>query len=222
MARVLAFPERGFVLLFLPKTASTTLERALAPYASQTVRTAPGVKHVGVRGFERRIAPQLAAMGHGRDSYEVVTMFREPLAWLESWWRYRARTELAARRPERSTTEISFEDYALSYVAHDGRLPIPKGRPGRFITVDGIIGVDRIFAVERPEVWQTWFSDRLGRDLDFGRLNASTAPVHGELSDETEAALRAYLSPEYDVWHRLVPTGELSGIRGTPLVVPDK
>jgi len=219
---VLAFPDHGFVLLLLPKTASTTLERTLTPHASKVLRTAPGVKHVQAAGFERKMVPRLAAMGHPRDSYEVVTMFREPVEWLESWWRYRARVALDRRKPQRSTAGISFDDFARSYVACDRRLPTPKGRPGRFITVDGAVAVDRVFAVDRPDCWQGWFSDRLGRDLGFERLNVSNTATRGELSPATRTALREYFAPEYEIWDRLTATGQASGVRGLPLVVPPR
>jgi hypothetical protein len=218
----MGFLDHGFVLLLLPKAASTTLALTLAPHASLDLRATPSMKHVGARAFERRMAARLEGMGHPRAGYEVVSMFREPVAWLESWWRYRAREALDARRPERSTAQVAFDVYARAYVAGDRAMPIPRGRPGRFVTVDGVIGVDRIFAVERPDVWQSWFSERLGRDLDFKRANMSTAPVSDELSSETRAALREYFAPEYDLWERLGSTGQLSGVRGIPLEVPER
>ena len=80
-----------------------------------------------------------------------------------------------------------------------------------------MVAVDRIFSVERPDVWSAWFSERVGTPLEFERRNASTGDVRGELGDETTAALRRHFTPEYDVWHRLVDTGEWSGARGTRL-----
>lgn len=212
----MTFPGHGFVLLALPKTASTTLERALAPYASLVISSPPARKHLPARGFEREFVPALAARGHPRDSYEVVTMFRDPVAWLESWWRYRARE---GARPGNSTAGMPFEDFARSYVAGDGSAPTPKGRPSRFISVDGAVGVDRVFSLERPDVWGPWFSERVGRSLDFGRRNVSTA-APGELSEDTRAALTRHFAPEYDVWRRVETTGQWAGARGTRLGDP--
>ena len=209
----MTFPSHGFVLLALPKTASTTLERTLAPYASLVISSPPARKHLPARGFEREFVPALAARGHPRDSYEVVTMFRDPIEWLESWWRYRARE---GARPGNSTAGMPFEDFACSYVLGDASAPTPKGRPSRFLSVGGVVGVDRVFSVDRPDVWGPWFADRIGRPLDFGRRNVSTA-VRGELTEETRRALTAHFEPEYDVWHRLDGTGQWAGARGTRL-----
>ena len=205
-------PGLDFVLLALPKTASTSLERTLSPYASEVFGSPPARKHVPARGFLLTMAPGLAERGHPRESYEIVTMFREPISWLESWWRYRARD--ASRQ---STAEMSFEEFARSYLARDDAAPTPSGRPARFINARGVVAVDRIFSVERPEVWSTWLSERVGAALEFERRNASADDVRGDLDHETAAALRRHFAPEYDVWRRLADTGEWSGARGTKL-----
>jgi hypothetical protein len=213
--RVMTFlsrgPGRDFVLLALPKTASTTLERTLAPYATESISSPPGQKHLPARGFVHTKAHALAEAGHPRESYELVTMFREPIAWLESWWRYRARED-----SRRSTADMSFEDFALHYLAGDDDAPIPKGRPARFIHAQGAVAVDRVFSVDRPDVWEAWFSERVGVPLQFERRNTSGAE-RGELTFATREALAAHLAPEYDVWRRLDGTGEWSGARGTRL-----
>lgn len=210
-------PGRDFVLLAMPKTASTSLERALAPYATEVVGSPPGQKHLPARGFVHTRAPRLAAQGHPRESYELVTMFREPIAWLESWWRYRARED-----SRQSTADMTFEEFALRFLAGDGDAPVPKGRPARFIHAQGAIAVDRIFSVEHPEVWSAWFSERVGVPLEFERRNASepSEAERGALAFATREALAAHFAPEYEVWRRLEATGEWAGARGTRLENP--
>jgi hypothetical protein len=205
---------RDFVLLALPKTASTSLERTLSPYATEVVTAPPGQKHLPARGFVHTKAHDLAAQGHPRESYELVTMFREPIAWLESWWRYRARED-----SRQSTADLTFDEFARLYLAGDGDAPVPKGRPARFVHAQGAVAVDRVLSVERPDVWAAWFSERLGVPLEFERRNASTAE-RGDLREETRAALVAHFAPEYDVWRRLEATGQWSGARGTVLTDP--
>ena len=216
--RVMTFlelgPGRDFVLLALPKTASTTLERTLAPYATEVVSAPPARKHLPARGFVHTRAAALAEQGHPRESYELVTMFREPIAWLESWWRYRARDD-----SRQSTADMSFEQFALHYLAGDDDAPIPRGRPAKFLHAQGGVAVDRVFSVERPDVWSAWFSLRIGAPLEFERRNASGA-ARGELSFATREALATHFAPEYDVWRRLEPTGEWADARGTRLESP--
>ncbi len=202
---------QDFVLLALPKTASTSLERTLSPYATEVVSSPPARKHLPARGFVHTVAHELEAQGHPRGSYELVTMFREPIGWLESWWRYRARGD-----SRQSTAEMSFERFAEAYLVGDDAAPTPKGRPAKFIHAEGGVAVDRVFSVERPDVWSAWFSSRVGVPLAFERRNSSDAE-RGELSSVMRAALEAHFAPEYDVWRRLAETGEWSGARGTRL-----
>ena len=215
----MAFPAHGFVLLAMPKCASTSIESALAPYASLVIDRPPSRKHLGCSGFSKRIAPGLAAAGHPRESYELVTMFRDPIAWLESWWRYRGRLDDGS---DNSTHDLTFERFARKYVDGDPTAPTPRGRPGQFLTVDGTVEVDRVFAIERPEAWLSWFSDRLGTEVSVERRNASEERAAPELSDSVRAELVDYFAPEYAVHARLQETGEWSGARGTPLAVPTR
>ena len=212
----MAFPEHDFVLLAMPKCASTSIESALAPYASIVIDRPPSRKHLGCAGFAKRVAPGLAAEGHPRESYELVTLFREPVAWLESWWRYRFRLDGGR---DNSTQDLTFEDYARMYVDGDPTAPTPRGRPGRFLTVDGVVEVDRVFAVERTDAWAAWFSSQLDTELSFERRNVSQQ-VRPALSEATRGELEDYFAPEYAVRSRLSETGEWSGARGTPLEVP--
>jgi hypothetical protein len=215
IGRVMTFLGRGpghdFVLLALPKTASTSLERTLSPYATEVVSSPPGRKHLPARGFVHTKAHELAEQGHPRESYELVTMFREPIAWLESWWGYRARDD--ARQ---STADMTFDDFARHYLAGDDDAPVPNGRPAKFIHAQGAVAVDRVFTVERPDVWSAWFSERVGAPHEFERRNASSA-VRGQLDPATRRALQEHFAPEYDVWRRLADTGEWAGARGTRL-----
>ena len=216
---MMAFPAHGFVLLAMPKCASTSIESALAPYASIVIDKPPSRKHLGCSGFAKRIAPGLAADGHPRESYQLVTMFRDPIAWLESWWRYRARLDDGS---DNSTHDLTFERFARLYVDGDPTAPTPRGRPGQFVTLDGVVEVDRVFAVERPEVWEAWFGARLGTDVSVERRNVSTDRVAPALSEEMRAELVDYFGPEYAVQARLRASGEWSGARGTPLDVPTR
>lgn len=216
---MMAFPAHRFVLLAMPKCASTSIESALAPYASLVIDRPPSRKHLGCSGFAKRVAPVLAADGHPRESYELVTMFRDPIAWLESWWRYRARLDDGS---DNSTHDLTFERFARQYVDGDPSAPTPRGRPAQFLTVDGVVEVDRVFAVERPEAWVRWFSDRLGTEVSVERRNVSDARAAPELSDPMRADLVDYFAPEYAVQSRLLETGEWSGARGTPLAVPGR
>ncbi len=214
---MMAFPAQGFVLLAMAKCASTTIEAALAPHAAFVIDRPPSRKHLGCTGFHKRIEPGLEADGYPRESYELVSLFRDPISWLGSWWRYRARLDAHTTN---STRQLSFEAYARAYIDGDPTAPTPRGRPGQFLTIGGVIEVDRLFAVERPETWTAWFRAQLGQEMEFEARNVSQVPVTPELSASARAELLDYFAPEYAVAERLAASGEWAGARGTPLDVP--
>lgn len=219
---MLACPRSGFVMLSMPKTASTALVRAVRPYADIALSGTPKLKHVPCGPFHKRIAPLLDWAGYPRDSYELVSLFREPVAWLESWWRYRSRPRLRAADPERFAGEQTFEEYALDYLRGG---PGSRGRPARFVSMGSgrEVGVDRLLQYERPEVWQGWLSEKVGEELEFEQHKAihKKARQDPALTPGTRAALEEHFAPEYDIYRHLLegdgqwapPKGYVAGSR---------
>ncbi|MEF9604569.1 gamma-glutamyl kinase, partial [Paracoccus sp. PXZ] len=89
---MLIFLQPRIVLLSVPKTGTTALEQALAPRAEIAFRSRPEIKHLNLRQYLHRIRPLLAPLGE--PDFETVAVIREPLDWLRSWYRFRARDEL--------------------------------------------------------------------------------------------------------------------------------
>lgn len=193
----------------MPKCGSTSLEAALAPY-EEAVPGGPFAKHFNVRKFRRFVQPGLAGLGFDRADYELVSLFREPIEWLASWWRYRQRPFLAKKRPERFTGETTFEEYADRFLARDFDVIQFRGHPAHFVSVGSSpeIGVDRLFALDRPDAWLPWFSERVGAPLEIQTLNVSRSRSAPKLSASMRARLEDFFAAEYDILDRLAPTGE--------------
>src|SRR6478735_1410055 len=87
------------VILSQPKTGTTALDSALASRASLAVSGPPEMKHSGYRKFMRFVAPWIQAQtGLARKDYEIVSVMREPVDWLGSWYRYRTRERLVKKQ----------------------------------------------------------------------------------------------------------------------------
>ena len=207
------------MLLSMTKAASTSLVSALAPRATIVFQRTPALKHMSAGGFKRNVEPILERVGHPRDSYEVVCLFREPVAWLDSWYRYRSRAGLRRRGDDAYTGDLSFEEFAERYMARDVGGPIVRGRPARFISTGPqfTVEVDRVFALEQPDVWSAWIRGRVGDDLRIEQRNRSSVRSDPDLSPSLRRRLEEHFSWEYDVYERLRATGEWSGARGTVL-----
>ncbi|KQP64786.1 MULTISPECIES: hypothetical protein [Nocardioides] len=214
---MIALPGHGFVMLSMPKCASTTLVTSLMGRAEVMMRINPRLKHMNARTFTNRMAPVLQTGGYQRDDYELVSLFREPVAWLESWWRYRQRPALQDddnSRAANSTADVSFDAFVGAYL--DGAPGALKGRQARFIALsaDLDIAVDRLFALERPDVWEGWIAEKIGEPLEVTMKNWSTSTSRPDLSRALRRRLEDHLRPELEIYEHLRAEGQWAPPRG--------
>lgn len=209
---MLALPVHGFVLLSLTKCGSTSLEdvRALRNRARVALRHEAPLKHATYAQFEQYVEPLLAIGGWAREDYEVAVLVRDPLDWLVSWWRFRSRAELLEDgRRHRWVGDLGFEEFADGFL--DGRLaddPVDV-RPSAFVADRaGRVGVDRVFALGRPDLWHPWLEERLGTTIEVPRRNESTERRGPGLVPEVEARLRARMADDQALWDRVADAGE--------------
>jgi hypothetical protein len=200
---VLLAPRHGFVFLAIPKTASSAIESAFRPYAQLAPQGSPAIKHTKYAEFQHFLEPFLAAKGFPRDSYEVVCVFREPIDWLSSSWRYRSRGKLAdpsSPKHHRYTGHISFEQFVRAYMKRSNRV----GRPSKFVRARrGQAEVDRVFRYDRLDLLVDFLCEKVGEDVEVGIENVSPKRSFS-LSTECERELREYFKPEYRIYQRAV------------------
>lgn len=204
---MLLAPRHGFVFLAMPRAASTSIEQAFRPYAELPVQKNP-FKHTTYEEFQRFVRPYLEAKGFGRDSYEVVCAVREPIDWLNSWWRYRSREELADpshRNHQNYAGHVSFEQFVRAYVERKeqfARLEDPAGvrRPADFVRArPGQPEIDRVFRFDRLDLLVEYLREKVGREVKVRVKNV--APERSlSLSGECERELRAFFAPEYEIY----------------------
>ena len=195
--------RKRFVFLSMPKAASTSVETALAPHCD-IVASYP-VKHMTFRGFDRYYEPMLRRKcGLERSEYEVVCLFREPISWLNSWYRYRSRERRRVRKRNKFTGELSFSDFLEAYLQDRPPAFAKVGDPARFVsTRKGKIGVDRIFKYEDLEAFRTYVSGKLKSEIEFPNANVSPqqaveydvpAELRDRVREKLAAAFRIYES----------------------------
>ncbi|WP_345460868.1 hypothetical protein [Nocardioides marinquilinus] len=166
---MLAMPSAGFCFLAMTKTGSTAVESALGRYAEIAVRRPPRLKHMSARTFDSVWAPVLEHYGHPRESYELTCVVREPVAWAHSWFRYRARPEVAGR--PNYTGDLTFAQFAERIVAGD----VDLGSSARFVrTRPDRPDVTHVWRYENLGDAVAWMAGRLGVDVpEVARVNAS-------------------------------------------------
>lgn len=180
--------DRRLAYLAVPKTASTSLEKTLAPRCEIRFVQSPRVKHMTMRTFERFMLPYLRKIG--LDEVETVCVIREPVDWLGSWYRYRSRPAIDAS--PRSTKGISFADFVAAYLEKSPPEFAKVGRMSRFVAgVSGTPAVDHMFRYDNLPALADFLGKRFKTEINLPNANVSP---RGEL--ELPTALRARLEIE--------------------------
>jgi len=196
---MLVFWKARLVVLAVPKTGTTALEEALAPHADAAIRNPPEKKHLTARRYKNQLAPFFENRG-GR-KMELVAVIREPLDWLGSWYRYRARDQIAGSPA--STAGIGFDRFVEGWLADPEPEFARVGRQSRFVSdSDGAVIVDRLFRYEALEEAVSFLESRLDRRIDLPRRNMS--PRAGLVLDPAlERRLRHEARADFDLWTSL-------------------
>lgn len=196
---MLVFWKARLVLLAVPKTGTTALEQALLPYADAAILNPPQQKHCTVRRYRTQL--QKFFEQRGQRKLEIMAVVREPVGWLSSWYRYRAREEILGT--ENSTAHVSFDEFASAWLMDAPPEFAKVGRQSRFVSEeDGSLGVDHMFRHDQLDQAIAFLEGRVKRTLDVGRSNVSpTTDV--ALSADMEARLRSEAPEEFALWDRL-------------------
>lgn len=153
---MMAMPHSGFVFLSMTKTGSTAIHQHFSRHAQVLARNPPRMKHMTAKTFTELIVPLLERYGRPRESYEVMCIAREPVDWVGSWWRYRARPAMEGK--PKSTANLSFDEFAEQIVSGKVKL----GSSANFVSdKDGKVIVDRIYKFEHLGLAAEWMSAQL-------------------------------------------------------------
>jgi hypothetical protein len=198
---MLVFWRQRLVFLATPKTASTSIEEALAPIAAVVVVRPPHLKHTTVRNYRRLVAPYLGDNG----DFELVALMREPRDWLGSWFRFRQR---AARTDAKSTRGMSFDAFVSAYCQEVQPEFAEVGAQAMFLAAPAHKPVDHIFRYEDMGGFIAFMNQRLGCDLKMPQSNVSPPmDLDLSLSPATEARLREKCARDFALYDSLSAAG---------------
>lgn len=161
---------------------------------------APSAKHTPYYRYERFLKRYFEFFTDG--PMETMCLFREPVDWLHSWWRYRGRDDVAD--PSKSTRDLSFDTFVRMYIDGAGG-PAKLGRPARFVSNhDDAVSVDHIFRYDHLGKCVAFLQDRLKRRIELDRLNVSPPPRSPQgLHPSTLSALRQKMDREFEIYESI-------------------
>lgn len=194
---MLIFWERRLVFLATPKAGSTAIEAALEGLANLAVQRPAELKHTDFRTYRQFIAPWLQSVTG--DAFTTVALMREPLSWLQSWYRFRQRDD--QDDPDHAMTGVSFAEFSRLYASGTAGSLTDIGSQSTFLT-DGPARVDRIFRYEDMEAFTDFLEDRLDCALRLPRVNVPPA-ADVTLTPDQHAELMRALDPDLAIYRAL-------------------
>ena len=183
--------KHRFAFFCTPKCASNSIEAMLRPHVDVDLQGSPQVRHTNVTQYRRYLAPYLAEVAPDA-TVETVALVREPVSWLYSWYRFRARSELRVKKHVNSTSHVSFEEFLAAYLDEPQPEFARVGSQADFLLDEnGRQGVDHLFAYENVEVLVDWFAGRIGIPMSLRAINVSPVRVYkSNLLEQIDALQR--------------------------------
>lgn len=193
---MLVFWKENLALLAVPKTGTTAIEAALAPHASMAILDPPVLKHLPIYRYDRFLKPFF--LKAAEKELETAAMVRNPIDWLASWYKYRARPSL--RGTANSTENISFDDFVLEAIKGESAPYAHVGSQLKFLTNrDDTVGATHMFRYEHMPDYIAFLEDRLNRKIILPKVNVS--PERNiDLSPAVEDKLRRKWLEEFALW----------------------
>lgn len=196
-AEMLVFWKEKLVLLSVPKTGTTALEKALGPSASMVISDPPELKHAPIYRYNRFFRPMFERACN-EPNMETVAVMREPVSWLGSWYRFRQRDFMKGR--PNSTHGISFDDFVEAYMKGDKPPFANVGSQAKFLEPrPNGTKVTHLFRYENMSRVIEFLQDKLNRDITLTRENVSPEmTLH--LSPRIETRLRRKCAAEFELY----------------------
>ncbi len=187
--------KANIAFLAMPRAASTSIEQALLPFADIAFKGFPRFKHINLSIYNLRLRPFLTANNFA--SIETTALFREPVSWLESWFKYRSDPKIKLKR--NSTAGLTFNEFVAAYLMENQPDFAKVGQQNKFVmTKTSACGVDHLFKYENLDGFAAFLSTRFSHEFEFEQTNKSNLKAT-DLSPELRKELEIRFAKDFDI-----------------------
>lgn len=191
----------------MPKCASSALQTALANRCDIVFGGAPQLKHMPYSVYEQHILPLIAELFRQPIVCQPISLFREPLSWLFSWYSFRTRSQLLGESTSETrktyTGKLTFEQFLHEHFRARPANFARVGRQSKFIeNTNGRHDAVLLYRYENLDALIMELERRIGRRIRLPTENASPQ-LDFELSQDQVGEARRALSLEYEIYERI-------------------
>lgn len=193
--------KHRFVFVANSKTASTSIEQALANHAEILRGGSPQRKHITLRDALVEYAFLFEREGFEPETFFRFGVIRDPKDWIGSWFRYRRGNKVASPLPKGM-------DFPAFWARNDWTRHWPDGRPRLqrdfFTDAAGAPIVDYLIPYDRLAEGFAEVTAHLGLTVALGKANVSTEKAESlDIPAKIEAEIRAHYAQDYALIDRM-------------------
>ncbi len=207
---MLIFVEKRLILYSMPKTGTTSIQKALEKSATiRFSRTGKfGLKHIDAENFQKW-GKTLKDQFPG-DKFVSCCVMREPIDLLRSWYKYRSRKNI--KSVERSTSNITFDKYINNLYEKKNQDKSSRSLfdgQSRFLFPKDKMLIDRIFPYGKFDSFIEFITNKIGKDFEIPRINISPKIAEKELvlKEDTLKKIEKYISFDKAIYDQILKLG---------------
>lgn len=192
--------KKRFVFIANSKTASTSIEKALVGHAEIQRGGTPQRKHILLRAALREYDFLFGREGYGAGGFFKFGVMRDPVEWIQSWYRYRKGNKVAYRLAEGT----SFADFWQDWLANPAKSGKKRLQSNAFTRMNGTLIADYIIPFPDLESQFATIMQGLGIDAKLAHQNVSKIrELDAPPSEELMTEIHAYFAEDYAIYRQL-------------------
>ena len=193
--------KKRFVFVANSKCASTSIEGALVDHAEIERGKTPQRKHITLQDALREYDFLFRQPDMRPETFLKFGVMRDPIDWIQSWYRYRKGNDVAAPIP----AEMSFEEF---WEKKDWNIAHPNGRKNLqsryFKASDGVLLADYIIPYEDIATHFVKITGLLNIKAALPVRNVSRLRnIGSDLPASLIAEMREFYHEDYALLHRM-------------------
>lgn len=193
--------QKKFIFVANTKTASSSIEAALAPYSDIFLSQDPWEKHQSIYDFSQHNLRLLQSDGHRFEDFFIFGVMRDPIEWIHSWFRYRKGNKVESPL----SYNLSFQDF---WNKKDWNIQRQNGRKflqsDLFLAPDGRVMTDMILPYHNLAHEFKQLCASFGIAPKLQKLNESfIRPDHAPLSKKMVSQMQLYYERDYRLLREL-------------------
>ncbi len=187
--------KKRFVFIANSKTASTSIEHSLVGQAEIQRGGGPQRKHIYLRDALPEYDFLFGRSGYGIESFFTFGVMRDPVSWIQSWYRYRCGNKVESPLP----AGMSF---AAFWALNDWNRTMQSGAPRLqshfFTNKHGVPIVDYVIPYDQLASHFGMICDRLGIKAPLQSKNVSKVKKRMiDVSPELVEEMQAFYAKDY-------------------------